>query len=399
MGTLSIKLRNDKINSKNEAPIHIRIVQNRRSSYISTGLKVPIKFWDNVNKRIKPGFPNAARMNNLIAKHFSDAQTKMLEEKINNRFVSVKGISKSIKGTDCPTFFELAEIVTSRSKADNKLGTFDLRIAILKKFRDFLNGKDIQLSDITPKLLLQYDNYLQNEIKNKANTRSRDFRFLKLVFKEAYKLDFFTGQPNPFDRYVIKTVSTTKEFLTEDEIQAIENLDLSFNLQLDIYRKLFLFGCYGYGIRISDLLFLKTNQVADSRIKIKTKKTGNQLDVKLPKNAIEIIEWFKAINENSSYIFNLIPNDFNADDPRAVDLAISRETAKYNKALKTIAKKAEITKPLSSHISRHSFATRALRKGIDLYQVSALLTHASVKQTQVYAKIVSEELDRAAEKL
>jgi site-specific recombinase XerD len=146
-------------------------------------------------------------------------------------------------------------------------------------------------------------------------------------------------------------------------------------------------------------LFLKTTQVADDRIKIKTKKTGNQLDVRLPQNALEIINWFKENNTGNTYIFNLVPNDLDVNNPLAVDLAISRETAKYNKALKRIAKKANITKPLSSHISRHSFATRALRKGIDLYQVSALLTHASVKQTQVYAKIVSEELDKAAEKL
>jgi integrase/recombinase XerD len=399
MGTLTIKLRDDKINSKNEAPIHIRIVQNRRSSYVSTGLKVPIKFWDNINKRVKPGYPNAARMNNLITKHFSEAQDKMLEEQVTNRYVSVRGISKSIKGTDCPTFFQLGEMITNRSKTDGKIGTYDLRMAILKKFRGFLNGEDIQLTDITTKLLQQYDNHLQVKIKNKANTRNRDFRFLKLVFKEAYRLDFFVGQPNPFDKYTIKTVGTTKEFLTEEEIQLIENLDLSADPQLNIYRKLFLFGCYGYGIRISDLLFLKTTQVADDRIKIKTKKTGNQLDVRLPQNALKIINWFKENNTGNTYIFNLVPNDLDINNPLAVDLVISRETAKYNKALKRIAKKANITKPLSSHISRHSFATRALRKGIDLYQVSALLTHASVKQTQVYAKIVSEELDKAAEKL
>ncbi|MDD4214814.1 MAG: tyrosine-type recombinase/integrase, partial [Bacteroidales bacterium] len=56
-----------------------------------------------------------------------------------------------------------------------------------------------------------------------------------------------------------------------------------------------------------------------------------------------------------------------------------------------------IKKHLSFHTSRHTFATRALRKGIRIEYVSKLLGHASIKETQVYAKIVNEELDKAME--
>lgn len=397
MSNITIVLRTDKINKKNIAPIHFRIVKNRRSSYISSGLSVPVKYWDDKNKRFKSGFPNSARQNKLLISKFNESQKQLLDLLIENKHVSVKNISKSIKGQDVPTFFVLAQGILDRSKAEGKIGTYDLRRSIIEKFRNFLNDSDIELVDITPLLLSRYDLHLQKEHENSANTRHRDFRFLKMVFKEAYKLDFLQGHPNPFDKYKIKMTTTSKGYLTEDEINKIEKVDLTSKPDLEKYRNLFLFGCTAYGIRVSDLLFLNESQLSSGRITIKTKKTNNQLDVKLPQKAIDILTWFRERNDGNPYVFGFVPADIDLKNDVMVDLILSRETAKYNKALKSIGKLAKVEKHFSSHDARHSWATRALRKGLDLYQVSALLTHASVKQTQVYAKIVSEELDKAAD--
>jgi site-specific recombinase XerD len=270
---------------------------------------------------------------------------------------------------------------------------------MVKKFSDFNKGKDLQIADITPALLQRYDYYLQTVLKNSANTRHRDFKYLKMVFKEAYKLDYIDSLSNPFDKYTIKTSATSKQYLTEDEIERISDLDLTQNLNHEISKNIFLFACYAYGLRISDIILLRKNQLVGDRIKIKTKKTNHQLDVKLPQKAIEILDWFNKINPDNDFIFGLAPKDLDINNPVAVDSLISTETARYNKFLKIIARKANIEKPLSSHIARHSFGTRALRKGLDIYQVSTLMTHSSLKQTQAYAKIVSSELDKVADKL
>ncbi len=78
-----------------------------------------------------------------------------------------------------------------------------------------------------------------------------------------------------------------------------------------------------------------------------------------------------------------------------MDTAISRATAYINKNLKFLATKAEIDKHISFHTSRHTWATRALGKGISIDKVSKIMGHAAIKETQVYAKIVSSELDKA----
>ena len=91
----------------------------------------------------------------------------------------------------------------------------------------------------------------------------------------------------------------------------------------------------------------------------------------------------------------MLPDDLNENEPRELDNAISSASAYINKNLKIIAKKAGIEKPLSFHISRHTWATRALRKGISIDKVSKIMGHAQIRETKIYAKIVSEELDKA----
>lgn len=63
--------------------------------------------------------------------------------------------------------------------------------------------------------------------------------------------------------------------------------------------------------------------------------------------------------------------------------------------LRTLVKKAEISKHVTFHVARHTFATLTLSYGADLYTVSKLLGHSSVRTTQIYAKIVDESKRKA----
>ncbi len=67
--------------------------------------------------------------------------------------------------------------------------------------------------------------------------------------------------------------------------------------------------------------------------------------------------------------------------------------------LREWAKKAKINKYLTYHVSRHTFATMSLTYGVDLYTVSKLMGHKSIKMTEVYARIINEKLDEAANKM
>ena len=85
---------------------------------------------------------------------------------------------------------------------------------------------------------------------------------------------------------------------------------------------------------------------------------------------MEIINKYKPdkINQNA-FIFPVFPEDLDLNNAIQLDLAISRASAYINKNLKIIAKKLGIEKRISFHVSRHTFATRALRKGMSIDKV------------------------------
>ena len=65
-----------------------------------------------------------------------------------------------------------------------------------------------------------------------------------------------------------------------------------------------------------------------------------------------------------------------------------------NKRIKAVAKKCGIEKPISFHLSRHSFAVLALNYGMPIESVSKVLGHTKITTTQHYAKITTEKLDK-----
>lgn len=66
-------------------------------------------------------------------------------------------------------------------------------------------------------------------------------------------------------------------------------------------------------------------------------------------------------------------------------------------SLKRLGKKCGITKPLSWHCFRHSYATLQLAGGTDIYTVSKMLGHTNVKTTQIYTKVIDAKKEKAAE--
>jgi integrase len=161
-------------------------------------------------------------------------------------------------------------------------------------------------------------------------------------------------------------------------------------------RDMYVFSAYAGGIRVSDLLLLRWKNFDGERQHFKVLKTGKELHIKLPEKALEILKKYQtAESKPDSLIFSILRSNIDFDNPKQVTGAISSATAQINERLKIIANKAEVEKKISFHTARHTFATRALRKGIRIEYVSKLLGHATIKETQVYAKIVDEELDNA----
>ncbi len=222
--------------------------------------------------------------------------------------------------------------------------------------------------------------------------------FIRKIFNDACRMDLIEPQDNPLLKFTLKTEKTQRVYLTESELKAMEKCPLDENSKQAVHRDAFIFSAYAGGLRISDVLLLKPEHFDGSHINFTIRKTKSQLSIKLPNTALAIVKkYLERKPENNAYLFALLPDDLDENDPFTMDRKISSASVTANKSLKAIAKKAGITKHLSFHISRHTWATQALRKGIFIDKVSRLMGHANIRETQIYAKIVSEELDKAME--
>lgn len=160
-----------------------------------------------------------------------------------------------------------------------------------------------------------------------------------------------------------------REFLSIEEVKAL----ISTDCDLPIVKQAFLFSCF-CGLRVSDVEALTWGMISKDNgnyvCNIVMKKTKEQLYLPLSKEALK---W--------------LPNRGEAKDQDNV-FPLPSDSCVY-KYLQRWVRAAGITKHVSFHVSRHTFATMMISLGSDLYTVSKLLGHTNIKVTEVYAKLVN----------
>ena len=138
-------------------------------------------------------------------------------------------------------------------------------------------------------------------------------------------------------------------------------------------RAAFLFSIYT-GLRWSDLKKLKWIELESSTVDKLQIKTLDQVVVKLGKMALKALS---GLTRTSEYVFNL-PTHGHAWE-----------------LVGKLGRAAGIEKQISWHIARHTYATRMINNGVEIFDVSKLLGHRSIKTTMVYAQISGKKLNQA----
>ena len=214
-----------------------------------------------------------------------------------------------------------------------------------------------------------------------GNTIYRYYSLLAATLRRAVRDEIIPS--NPIDKmpreFLPKAEKSERVFLTEDELRRLYATKTKMSKHS---RTIFLFGC-ATGLRHSDIDTLEWRHITigdDGVYTLKKKqiKTGVVVEFPMSKAAIALLP--KRPKNGSGYVFGK-----------------EKIGTTINSTLKTWARKAGIDKNISFHTSRHTFATLALSKGIDLYTVSKLLGHTSIEQTQVYAKVLDETKRTAAD--
>ena len=277
----------------------------------------------------------------------------------------------------------------------------------LDTFRKKRRMADITVADITVELLTRFDNFLHKWENERdpgkllhPNTIEVQFNILRTLVHRAIEVGIMEASKDPFLVFKYKGVKTIKEKLDDSEMERIINLELEEGSLIWHCKNYFLFSYYCAGIRAADLIQLRWGNVtASGRLHYQMGKNHKERDLLLVEQAIEILRHYQREDAKAmDYIFPLLSNDAEyagyvtqADKDRMrpelrhkMYQDISSKNALINKYLKKIAEKAEIEKPLSMHISRHSFAHIAQESGAESSAIKNILGHSNLATTERY---------------
>jgi len=170
------------------------------------------------------------------------------------------------------------------------------------------------------------------------------------------------------------------EYLTEEEMQRICRLDLPEGSLLERSKDLFIFQMFT-GLAYSD------TQVFD----IRNYKKTVECDAATGKKTERWVFVGQRIKTGVAYVSQLLPPAVRVIE-RYGGHAPHIDNADYNHQLKAIGVMAKINTSLHSHLARHTFATMMLRNGAKIENVSKMLGHTNVIQTQRYAKTLAQSV-------
>lgn len=396
MATVKVLLKQNKSKKNGDMPIYLRIIKDRKAKFISTGIYINPRQWNEDTSRVRKSHRNSARLNTFIANKIAEAEGVALELETKSKSVSPSRLKRKIMGIAPVNFFEFADDYLDKVRQRCAVGTWVGMKAAIQKLKEYKKGKALYIDELTVSFLSDYQNYLISELSNGKNTIFHNFKKIRQIIHEIIRQDKMAIEDNPFLKFKFTQAPTHRGYLTEDELRAIEELKLKPDTRIFHHGNMYVFAAYAGGLRISDILKLKWYNFDNERINIKVQKTGNTLSVMLPNKALEIMRYYiRYKTKVSDFIFPILKNDADYSDPVVLHRAISSATALCNEDLKEIAFQAKIKKPLSFHTSRHTFATRALRKGMRIEYVSKIMGHTDITETQIYTKIINSELEKA----
>ncbi len=229
----------------------------------------------------------------------------------------------------------------------------------VSKFLNFASDKELNESVVKE--------YSQMQLKRKEpSSVAHDIFAISFFFKNVLNRSIYIPRP--------KRNRKLPEILTKDEISRM------ISSTLNIKHKLILKILYGCGLRVSEIVSLKKEDInfQEGLIHIRLAKGKKDRFVNLPKSLKEDVESYCRLN-NSDILF---PSNRGGKLTTATIQAIVEKSAE----------KAGIQKNVYPHLLRHSFATHLLEQGTDLRLIQKLLGHSDIKTTQLYLQVSQQSI-------
>ena len=251
------------------------------------------------------------------------------------------------------------------------------------QFQEYLDNKRLVYSKIGQQEIKDYIEYLK-EIGKKTSTISRNLASIRSFYQyqlraKKVKKDPTDGMKSP------KIEKKAPSVLSSEEVELLleqpKNVDLK-----GIRDKAMLEFAYATGMRVTEIISLNVEDVNLVNGYVTCKNGNKQRNIPLGSLSL------KALKE---YMESSRPIMIKSDDEKALFVNVNgkRLTRQgFWKIVKFYKEQAHITKDITPHVLRHSFATHLLQNGADLKAIQTMLGHSDISSTQVYMQFQDESL-------
>ncbi|MFY8069012.1 MAG: site-specific integrase [Flavobacterium sp.] len=382
-------LKSSKTKSNGESPIFAKVILGKKFISLSTGKSITKERWETTDKLRRV---TRIEKEKVIKQSLDIFQLKI--EKIYNELIrlgsveiTLEQIKNKLTGSNTDnTVYLISLFERHNNDFKMKVNSGERSTASLQKYnrskdliKAFLKQKygvdDIDIAKINGSFIYNLESYLKYESTYKDKTGIKNnsvvkyFKNFKTVCNYCVKIDII--DKNPFNKYSGKINIKEATFLTQKELDSIEIKEFGCE-RLNKVRDIFLFSCYTGYAPIDACNLTLENLIQDNLgnywIKTVRQKTGIKSNVPVLGPTMRIIKKYEGYSEK------LLPKLSNQ---------------KMNAYLKEIADVCKIQKHLTWYVSRHTFATTVtLGNGIKLENVSSMMGHSNIKQTQHYAKVL-----------
>lgn len=414
----------------NTFPIYLRITEEgKHYRFKSTILLSKKSDWDSQRQKIRYTEPNRDKWQEELDKLVERAMDIYRELEKEGTASPDKIIEELTHGNrKGSSFLEYAERLREECRKNGQLSSMNKYNQVCRKFTSYMNSRgrnpySVTFKEMDYEFISDFVSYLSS-LDNKQymphgekpdictpgapklhpNYIRKILQYVNTVFKSAEKAKIIKHEDNPFLTYTkLKPVKTDREELTQDEVQRVINLELKPGTKEWHSRNFFLFAMYCAGIRIGDVLCLRwINITDDNRLHYQMSKNHKIQDIPLLPPALEILSLYRdEATSPEDYIFpymkggrdselwaeiktvkdfDILDGDMKLKYKRAI---MSKESL-VNNGLKIIHDKLGLTKPLTTHIARHTFARLAKEVHLDNSLVQGLLKHSSLSTTEKY---------------
>ena len=284
-------------------------------------------------------------------------------------------------------FIESIEVEGGRSKK-----TAENYTLYIERFIEFAG--DIKVSEISYELVRKYRLWL-NRYENYSgvnlgkSTQAYHLIALRRLLTYLSKRDIKSLEPTKIE--LPKINKPQVNFLHYEEVERLLEV-VPQDTELGLRDRAILELLFSSGLRVSELINLNRDHINTKRREFSVRGKGNKdRPIFISKTASQHIDnYIKSRKDNLSPLF--INYSKRCASP-SLDGNYRRLTARsVQRMIEKYARLAGITKKVSPHTMRHSFATDLLLNGADLRSVQSMLGHASISTTQIYTHITDQHL-------